>query len=74
MLVIWNAILVILPIPLGNGPPAIAAILISLGCVERNRRAIALGIVATVAATIFEGALLWAGIDVVEFLWRTLGL
>ena len=74
ILVIWNAILVTLPIPLGNGPPAIAAILISLGIVERNRKALAVGIAATVAATIFEAALVWAGIDLVGWVWRALGL
>ena len=70
VLVIWNAILVILPIPLANGPPAIAAILLTLGLVERNARALAAGIAATVLATLFEGALVWVGVDLVRDLLR----
>ncbi len=70
LLLIWDAILVILPIPLGNGPPAIAAVLLALGVVDRNGRALVAGTVATLLATLFEAALLWLGIDLVRWLIR----
>ncbi len=74
LLIIWNAVLVVLPIPFGNGPPAVASILIALGIVDRSGRALVAGVAATVAATVFEAALLWVGVDVVKWAWRVLGL
>src|SRR5262249_26879385 len=56
-----RAVIVSLPIPLGNQPPAVAMALISLGLTERDGVFITLGLVAAVLACAIALAVVLAG-------------
>lgn len=66
-LTVYVAIMLILPGPGTNGPPAFGNIVMSLGVVEADNRTIALGVVLTIAgcafATAVLGFLIWIGIQ-----------
>lgn len=68
VLIGFDAILVILPIPLGNAPPALAAMLLAFGLATTDRRLIAFGVAATAGALAFEAVLAAAGVELVRFL------
>jgi hypothetical protein len=53
------AILLALPIPFGNPPPAIALALLALGVLERDGRCVVLGYAASVAAFALVGTLVF---------------
>lgn len=53
------AILLALPIPFGNPPPAIALALLALGVLERDGRCVILGYAASAAAFALVGALVF---------------
>jgi hypothetical protein len=55
------AVVVSLPIPLGNQPPAVAIALVSLGLIERDGLFIILGLVASVIAVAIAAGVVLAG-------------
>lgn len=65
-LTVYCAIMLILPGPGTNGPPAFGNIVMALGVVEHDNRVIGIGAALTLAgcvfATIIVGGLIWLGI------------
>ena len=65
-LTVYCAIMLILPGPGTNGPPAFGNIIMALGVVESDNRVIGIGAVLTllgcIFATVVIGALIWVGI------------
>ncbi len=65
-LTVYCAIMLILPGPGTNGPPAFGNIVMALGVVESDNRVIGIGAVLTllgcIFATVVIGALIWVGI------------
>ncbi len=69
----YAALMLILPGPGTNGPPAFGTIVMALGVVEHDSKVVGLGIVLTVLgnlfATIVLGALLWFGVEALGYLF-----
>lgn len=69
------SIVLILPIPLGNVPPAVALCILSLGLLERDGVAVALGLVGGVASVVLASGVIIAIAKAVSlFLGHWLGL
>lgn len=66
LLILWNAVLLSLPIPFGNLIPAWAIILAALGQVERDGALIITAIVASVVATGWVWFLLDVGLAIID--------
>jgi len=70
-LTVYCAVMLILPGPGTNGPPAFGTIIMSLGVVESDNRVVAIGALATLLgslfATVIVGGMLWLG-------WQAIGL
>lgn len=66
-LTVYCAIMLILPGPGTNGPPAFGNIIMALGVVESDNRVIGIGATLTllgcIFATVVIGALIWVGIQ-----------
>lgn len=66
-LTVYSSLMLILPGPGTNGPPAFGVIVMSLGVVESDNRVIGIGVVVTVLgcifATVILGGLIWLGIQ-----------
>lgn len=66
-LTVYCALMLILPGPGTNGPPAFGNIVMALGVVEADNRVVGIGAVLTllgcIFATIVIGALIWVGIE-----------
>ena len=66
-LTVYCALMLILPGPGTNGPPAFGNIVMALGVVESDNRVIGIGAVMTLLGSIFAtiviGALIWVGIQ-----------
>lgn len=64
-LTVYSAIMLILPGPGTNGPPAFGNMVMALGVVEHDSRVIGIGVALTLAGCLFAtavlGALLWFG-------------
>lgn len=69
----YVAIMLILPGPGTNGPPAFGAIVMALGLVEHDNRVLGWGIAATVAGCVFATAILvavcWVGIKAIGWIF-----
>jgi hypothetical protein len=68
----YVAIMLILPGPGTNGPPAFGNIVMALGLIEHDSKTVAWGVALTVAgcafATIVLGALVWLGIEAMGYI------
>ncbi len=62
-----NAVIIALPIPMGNLVPAFATIAISLGICVRDGAAVLVGLLLSVAALIWTGALLMFGAAIIDW-------
>ncbi len=67
----YAAVMLILPGPGTNGPPAFGTIVMALGVVENDSKVVGIGIVLTLLGNIFAtvvlGALLWFGIEALHY-------
>ncbi|MCR0985222.1 exopolysaccharide biosynthesis protein [Roseomonas populi] len=72
-LTVYVAIMLILPGPGTNGPPAFGNIVMALGLVEHDSRTMGWGIALTVAgcvfATVVLGLLCWLGMEALNFVF-----
>jgi hypothetical protein len=66
------AIYIILPIPLGNWPPAFASALLGLSLIERDGILFAAGSVAAVVSTVIVGFVIGAVVVAAEAVWNWL--
>jgi hypothetical protein len=80
LVISFAALVLMVPLPLvpfTNTIPALAVLLLCIGMVERDGIVIALGYAATIAATLYCGAIAWAawqaGSGVAEWLQRFIG-
>ncbi|WP_137124832.1 exopolysaccharide biosynthesis protein [Roseomonas sp. HF4] len=73
----YAALMLILPGPGTNGPPAFGTIVMALGLVENDSKVIGLGMALTflgnLFATVVLGALFWYGLEGVAYLWGQFG-
>lgn len=69
----YAAVMLILPGPGTNGPPAFGAIVMALGVVENDSKVVGIGMVLTFLGNLFAtavlGALLWFGIEALGYLF-----
>jgi hypothetical protein len=65
-IVLWNAVLLSLPIPFGNLIPAWAIILAALGQIERDGLLVLGSLAVSVLATGWVGLLLFGGLEIVR--------
>jgi hypothetical protein len=68
----YVAIMLILPGPGTNGPPAFGNIVMALGLIEHDSKTVAWGVALTVAgcalATVVLGALVWLGFEAMGYI------
>jgi hypothetical protein len=69
----YTALMLILPGPGTNGPPAFGTIVMALGVVENDSKVVGIGIALTILGNIFAtvvlGALLWFGIEAMHYVF-----
>ena len=69
----YAAVMLILPGPGTNGPPAFGTIIMSLGVVEIDSKVVGIGIIVTILANIFATAVLlalvWFGIEALGYVF-----
>lgn len=69
----YAAVMLILPGPGTNGPPAFGTIVMALGVVENDSKVVGIGIVMTIIGNLFAtavlAALLWFGIEAMGYLF-----
>ena len=69
----YAALMLILPGPGTNGPPAFGTIIMSLGVVENDSKVVGIGIIVTILANIFATAVLlalvWFGIEALGYVF-----
>lgn len=72
-LTVYSALMLILPGPGTNGPPAFGTIIMALGVVEQDNRTTAIGMAATLAGCLFASgvllALCWMGLKALGWLF-----
>jgi hypothetical protein len=64
------ALFLCLPIPLGNLPMAVGLMILAIGLMERDGVALLIGVVHTTLGAIWNLLLLWAGTEIVDWLWE----
>ncbi|MCE2759799.1 MAG: exopolysaccharide biosynthesis protein [Acetobacteraceae bacterium] len=68
----YAALMLILPGPGTNGPPAFGTIIMSLGVVENDSKVVGIGILATILANFFATAVLvaivWFGVEALGYI------
>jgi hypothetical protein len=73
----YAAVMLILPGPGTNGPPAFGTIVMALGLVENDSKVVGLGMALTFLGNLFApvvlAALLWWGLEGLAYLWAWLG-
>ncbi|WP_198371907.1 exopolysaccharide biosynthesis protein [Roseomonas rosulenta] len=73
----YAALMLILPGPGTNGPPAFGTIVMALGVVENDSKVVGLGMALTILGNLFATvvllALLWWGLEGVAYLWGMFG-
>lgn len=73
----YAALMLILPGPGTNGPPAFGTIVMALGLVENDSKVVGLGMALTLLGNLFATvillALLWWGLEGLAYLWVFLG-
>lgn len=69
----YAALMLILPGPGTNGPPAFGTIIMSLGVIENDSKVVGIGIIVTILANIFATAVLlalvWFGIEALGYVF-----
>ncbi len=65
-----HAVMILLPIPLGNQLPALAVIAFAFGLIERDGFAILAGAVLSVIALAWNGAIIFFGAELSLHIWR----
>lgn len=70
LVVLLNAVLIILPIPLGNTLPAVAVMTMALGLIARDGVAVAAGLVLSVGALAGSAALVGGAVWLAEVWMR----
>ncbi len=65
-----HAVMILLPIPLGNQLPALAVIAFAFGLIERDGFAILAGAVLSVVALAWNGAIIFFGAELSVFAYR----
>jgi hypothetical protein len=69
----YAAVMLILPGPGTNGPPAFGVIVMALGLVENDSKVVGIGIALTILgnlfATVVLGALLWFGMEALHYIF-----
>ena len=69
----YAAVMLILPGPGTNGPPAFGTIIMSLGVVENDSKVVGIGILTTILANIFATAVLvaivWFGVEALGYVF-----
>ena len=69
----YSALMLILPGPGTNGPPAFGTIIMSLGVVENDSKVVGIGILTTILANIFATAVLlaivWFGVEALGYVF-----
>lgn len=65
-----HAVMILLPIPLGNQLPALAVIAFAFGLIERDGLAILAGAVLSVIALAWNGAIIFFGAELSLIAWR----
>ena len=69
----YAALMLILPGPGTNGPPAFGTIIMSLGVVENDSKVVGIGILATILANVFATAVLiaivWFGVEALGYIF-----
>jgi hypothetical protein len=69
----YAALMLILPGPGTNGPPAFGTIIMSLGVVENDSKVVGIGILTTILANIFATAVLvaivWFGVEALGYVF-----
>lgn len=69
----YAALMLILPGPGTNGPPAFGTIVMALGVVENDSKVVGLGMALTILGNVFAtvvlGALLWFGMEAVGYVF-----
>lgn len=72
-LTVYTSIMLILPGPGTNGPPAISNFIMALGVVENDNRVVGIGMGLTILGNIFAtfvlGALVWVGIQALGYVF-----
>jgi len=72
VMVLVMAIYIILPIPLGNWPPAFASALLGLSLIERDGVLFGAGTVAAIVSTVIVGFVIGAVVVAAEAIWNWL--
>jgi hypothetical protein len=71
-LTVYTAVMLILPGPGTNGPPAFGTIVMSLGVVESDSRVVGIGVGLTFLGCLFAtcvlGALIWMGVNAIGWI------
>ena len=70
LVVLVNAVLIILPIPLGNTLPAVAVMSLALGLIARDGMAVAAGLGLSATALAASAALVGGAVWLAEVLMR----
>jgi hypothetical protein len=65
-----HAVMILLPIPLGNQLPALAVIVFAFGLIERDGLAVLIGWVLSVIAIAWNSAIVFFGAELSMFLYR----
>mgnify|MGYP001459865064 CR=1 FL=1 len=65
-----HAVMILLPIPLGNQLPALAVIAFAFGLIERDGIAIIVGAVLSVIALVWNGAIVFFGAELSRLAWQ----
>jgi hypothetical protein len=71
--IVISALFLSLPVPLGNLPMAAGLMVLAIGLMERDGVAILLGLAHTALGVIWNLALLWAGGEMIDWLWGRFG-
>ncbi|HRK95135.1 MAG TPA: exopolysaccharide biosynthesis protein, partial [Rhodospirillales bacterium] len=70
LVILFNAVLIILPIPLGNTLPAMAVMSVALGLISRDGAAVAAGFGLSVTALAASAALVGGAVWLADILMR----
>ena len=71
--IVIAALFLCLPIPFGNLPMAIGLMILAIGLMERDGVAILVGLVHNLLSAVWNLALLWAGTEIIDWLWERFG-
>ncbi|WP_157982051.1 exopolysaccharide biosynthesis protein [Oceanicella sp. SM1341] len=67
-------VMILLPIPFGNQPPAVAVIVMGFGFAFRDGAAVAVGLVLSLLAALWTALVVVFGVEAVAWAWSAAGL